>query len=205
MIERIRGRVVCAQPRCVVDVGGVGFDLIIPEKDRDRISPAEPEMVFYTVLYVREDRMNLYGFLEVADRELFLRLIEVSGVGPRLALGALSVHSAARIVLAIQRGDRAFLTTLSGVGRRTADRLCVELSDKLGDLSVAAPADATAAGAVVGGAAGGVRDEVVLALTSLGMSRASAEHVFDRIDADTQSQRSVEELVREALLYAGNR
>ncbi len=199
MIERIRGRLVCARPRCVVDVGGVGFELIIPDKDRERLGPAEPDVAFFTYLYVREDRMSLFGFLEQPDRELFLRLIDVSGVGPRLALGALSAYSAAQIAGAIQRGDRAFLVKLPGVGRRTADRLCVELSDKLADI-----ADASAGGRAgeshAGG--GGARDEVVLALTSLGMARSAAEQTFDRVQEHAAPDSTVEDLVREALRYA---
>jgi len=201
MIASIRGRVVSASPSCVVDVGGVGFELLVPEKDRERLSPTDGEVTFHTYLYVREDRLNLFGFLDRVDRELFLRLIEVSGVGPKLALGALSLHPSGRIVTAIQRRESSFLITLPGLGKKTAERLCMELSEKLGDLGTAAPA-APGAGS---GVSGGVREEVLLALTSLGLTRASAELTLERMKWSPDEGTSVEEVVREALRYAGNR
>ena len=197
MIASIRGRVVSASPVCVVDVGGVGFELLIPEKDRERMSPADAEVTFHTYLYVREDRLSLFGFLDRVDRELFLRLIAVSGVGPKLALGALSLHPSDRIVTAIQRRESSFLTTLPGLGKKTAERLCMELSEKLGDLGASVP---VATGA---GVSGGVREEVVLALTSLGLTRGGAELTLERMKWSPEEGASVEEVVREALRYTG--
>jgi Holliday junction DNA helicase RuvA len=199
MIALIRGRVISAGPACVVDVGGVGFSLLIPEKDRERLSPADGEVTFHTYLYVREDRLNLFGFLDPLDRELFLRLIDVSGVGPKLALGALSLHPSERIVAAIQRRESSFLTTLPGLGKKTAERLCMELSEKLGDLGAATAVD-PGQGA---GVSGGMREEVLLALTSLGLTRASAEVTLERMKWSPDDGTSVEEVVREALRYAG--
>lgn len=201
MIASIHGRVVSAGPRCVVDVGGVGFELLIPEKDRERLGPSDAEVTFHTYLYVREDRLNLFGFLDRVDRELFLRLIDVSGVGPRLALGVLSQYPSERIVAAIQRREASFLTTLPGLGKKTAERLCMELSEKLGDLGAAAPESAVGTTAV----SGGLREEVLLALTSLGLTRASAELTLEKMKWSPEEGSSVEEVVREALRYAGNR
>jgi len=201
MIASIRGRVVSASPACVVEVGGVGFELLIPEKDRERLSPADAEVTFNTYLYVREDRLTLFGFLDSLDRELFLRLIDVSGVGPKLALGVLSLHPSDRIITAIQRREAAFLTTLPGLGKKTAERLCMELSEKLGDLGASAPV-AVGTGA---GVSGGVREEVVLALTSLGLTRGAAELTLARMKWSPEEGTSVEEVVREALRYAGDR
>jgi len=201
MIASIHGRVVSASPRCVVDVGGVGFELLIPEKDRERLGPSDAGVTFHTYLYVREDRLNLFGFLDRVDRELFLRLIDVSGVGPRLALGVLSQYPSERIVAAIQRREASFLTTLPGLGKKTAERLCMELSEKLGDLGAAAPRSAVGTTAV----SGGLREEVLLALTSLGLTRASAELTLEKMKWSPEEGSSVEEVVREALRYAGNR
>jgi len=201
MIASIRGRVVSASPAVVVDVGGVGFELLVPEKDRERMSPTDAEVTFHTYLYVREDRLSLFGFLDSMDRELFLRLIDVSGVGPKLALGVLSQHPSARVVTAIQRRETVFLTALPGLGKKTAERLCMELSEKLGDLGTSAPVAVTPGS----GAAGGVREEVVLALTFLGLTRGAAELTLERMKWSPQEGTSVEEVVREALRYAGNR
>ena len=192
MISRVRGRVVAAHPRCVVEVGGVGFEVAIPEKDREALAPTDAEVVFHTHLVVREDRLSLFGFLHRDDRELFLRLIEVSGVGPKLALAVLSLHPAARVVTAIKKGDVAFLSKIPGIGRKTAERLGIELGDKLDDLTATdEPATPTS----------GIREEVVLALTSLGMTRSSAEAVLDRMNWHAEAEATVEDVVREALKY----
>jgi Holliday junction DNA helicase RuvA len=192
VIARIRGRVVAAHPRCVVEVAGVGFELAIPEKDREALSPADGETTFHTHLVVREDRLSLFGFLHRDDRELFLRLIEVSGVGPRLALALLSTHPASRVAAAIRQGDAGFLSKIPGIGRKTAERISVELGDKLDDLQ----------GADAETPASSVRDEVVLALTSLGMTRTAAEGVLDRMSWRADEGKAVEDVVREALKYA---
>jgi Holliday junction DNA helicase RuvA len=195
MIARIRGRLVSAHPTCVVDVGGVGFELMIPEKDREALSPAEGEVQFYTYLYVREDRLNLFGFLHRDDRALFLKLIEVSGVGPKLALGVLSLHTAARVADAIKRRDAAFLGRLPGLGKKTAEKVILELADKLDHIGSSAP-EAVASSAI--------RDEVILALTSLGMTRHAAEATLEKMKWRSDDSASVEEVVKEALKYTGS-
>jgi len=197
MISRIRGKIIEAGPRCVVDVGGVGFELVLPEKDVEAIRPDSRDATFYTYLYVREDRMLLFGFLDPVDRELFLKLIEVSGVGPKLAMGAISLQPAHLIVAAIRRGDAAFLQKLPGLGKKTAERLCIELADKLDAIAVssgAGPVDAPSE----------LREEVVLALTSLGMTRGSAEATLDKMKWRSDDTSSVEEIVREALRYTSS-
>ena len=194
MIARVRGRVVSAAPRCVVDVGGVGLELAIPEKDRHTLSPADGEIVFHTHLVVRDDRLSLFGFLHREDRELFLRLIAVSGVGPKLALAAVSHTPAARVVAAIKGGDSVFLAKIPGIGRKTAERIVVELGDKLDDLVSDEPVRAGSA----------VRDEVLLALTGLGMTRGAAEGVLDRMDWTPDESSTVEDVVRRALRYTGS-
>ena len=197
MIARLRGRVVASQPQCVVDVGGVGFELLIPEKDREQLRPEDADAQFYTYLYVREDRLNLFGFLHREDRDLFLRLIDVSGVGPKLALGVLSLYPCEQIVSAIRRQDVAFLQKMPGLGRKTAERVCMELAEKLDDI---APREAPAAPA----SGSRLRDEVILALASLGMTRHAAEATLTRMNWTPDETTSVEEVVREALRYAGS-
>jgi Holliday junction DNA helicase RuvA len=195
MIAQIRGRLVSAHPVCVVDVGGVGFELMVPEKDRDSMSPSDGEVLFHTYLYVREDRLNLFGFLHRADRALFLKLIEVSGIGPKLALGILSLHPTEQVVGAIKRRDTAFLTALPGLGRRTAEKISVELADKLDDLAADEPRSS---------AHSEIRDEVVMALTSLGMTRSAAEATLEKMGWRPDETASVEQIVKEALKHAGN-
>ncbi len=192
MIARVRGRVLSVEPRCVVDVGGIGFDLAIPEKDREVLGPVEGETTFHTHLVVREDSMSLFGFLHREDRDLFLKLITVSGVGPKIGLAALSQHPAARVASAIRNGDSTFLSKIQGIGKKTAERIVIDLAGKVEEFVGTAEPLPTSSG---------VRDEVLLALTSLGMTHSSAEGILDRMewnDGDT-----AEEVVRRALKYAG--
>lgn len=197
MIAQLRGRLVSAGSRCIVEVGGVGFELLVPEKDVEALRPDDSDILFHTYLHVREDQLTLFGFLYVEDRALFLRLIEVSGVGPRLALGVLSLYPTSEIVAAIRRGDAAFLRKLPGLGKKTAERLCMELGDKLDDI-------VSSTGDTVPVAASRLHDEALMALTSLGMTRHAAQAALERLSLRPDDETSVEDVVREALRYAGN-
>ena len=193
MIARVRGRVLSVEPRCVVDVNGIGLELAIPEKDREALGPVEGETTFHTHLVVREDHMSLVGFLHREDRDLFLKLIGVSGVGPKVGLAVLSQHAAARVASAIRGGDSAFLSKTQGVGKKTAERIVIELADKMDDFLTGAPEPIPTSS--------GVRDEVLLALTSLGMSNNAAEGILDRMEWNDND--TAEDVVRRALKYAG--
>jgi Holliday junction DNA helicase RuvA len=186
---------ISAHPECIIDVGGVGFELMIPERDRESLSPSDTEIEFFTYLYVREDRLVLYGFRTKLDRELFTRLIDVSGIGPKLALGMLADHPASRVAAAIKGKDTAFLKSLPGLGKKTAERLSMELADKLDDIE-SAPVRTEAPS--------GIREEVILALTSLGMSKHAAESALDKMNWHPDESVGLEEVVREALKYAGS-
>ncbi|MFQ5512394.1 MAG: Holliday junction branch migration protein RuvA [Candidatus Krumholzibacteriia bacterium] len=195
MIAYLKGLLVSAAPSCVVSVGGVGFELQIPDKDRVMVSQAQGEVSFHTYLHVREDQLTLFGFLRREDRELFTRLIEVSGVGPRIAINMLGEHPAERIVTAVMGGDHDFLRSLPGLGRKTAERLTVELKDKLKDL-------AGDAGAGVPSTAVAVKEEAILALTTLGMPRANAEKALEHVDWESQDASSLSSIVKQALKHA---
>ena len=193
MIARLRGRLLSNDPTCIVEVGGVGFDLQVPEKDRYGLTPGN-EAMFFTYLYVREDRLVLFGFLTQDDRDLFIRLIEVSGVGPKIAVNMLGEHATARIVEAIRKEDHAFLCRLPGLGKKTAERLTVELKDKLDHLGSTTVTGAARAGHEV-------REEVILALTTLGVTRSVAEKAIDKVDQETQETQNVPDIVKEALKH----
>jgi len=193
MISHLRGTLRTASPCCVVDVGGVGFEVLITEKDRNLLARSSEEVSFHTYLHVREDRIALYGFLRGQDRELFTRLIDVSGIGPRTALGIMAEESAERIVRAIRGEDHGFLCRLPGLGKRTAERLVVELKDKLADLEME-PAETEPVAAL--------RDDAILALTSLGMPRHAAQRALERIDWARPEMSSLEAIIKEALKHA---
>jgi holliday junction DNA helicase RuvA len=194
MISYLRGTLLAASPSCIVDVGGVGFEVLITEKDRGLLARSAGEVSFHTYLHVREDRIALYGFLRSQERELFTRLIDVSGIGPRTALGIMAEESAERIVRAIRGEDIALLCRLPGLGKKTAERLVLELKDKLADLEME-PVGAEPVAAL--------REDAILALTSLGMQRHAAQRVLERIDWKNPEMSDLEAVIKEALKHTG--
>ncbi|MGH7540680.1 MAG: Holliday junction branch migration protein RuvA [Gemmatimonadota bacterium] len=185
MIGRIRGRLLSKGPSGVevLTASGVGYEIAIPVTLADRLPEPGDEVELHTTLVVREDALELYGFATAPDRELFERLQTASGVGPRLALAILGALPGRRIVAAIRTRDHAALQTVSGVGRKTAERITLELADKLDDLGgdELAPlaGDAAAAAAVralraLGYASSESEEAVRLALQGGGRSRGRA-------------------------------
>ncbi len=193
MISRLTGNLISSTPVCVEDVGGVGFELQVAERDRGGLAQVAGEVSFFTYMHVREDRISLFGFLRVEDRDLFVRLLAVSGIGPRSALGIMGEQSAENIIRAIRGEDSAFLCRLPGLGKKTAERLIMELKDKLEDVEVEPGS---------GDLAPALREEAILALTSLGMTRMAAQKALERIDWTDSDMTRVETIVREALRQA---
>ncbi len=155
MIATLRGILAHKQPdRVVVDVHGVGYEVLVPARTCHRLPAAGEEVFLFIQTNVREDAITLYGFGEQEEKELFLLLNTVSGVGPKLALAILSGIGAGELCRAIGGRDMARLTALSGVGKKTAQRLCMELADKVADLAVP-PAGGPGAEPVAGGGGGG--------------------------------------------------
>ena len=141
MIRSIRGRVLAHEPDCpVIEVGGVGFLVRVSPTTAGSLPAAGSEAALATVLVVREESLDLYGFASPAERALFEAFTTVSGVGPRLALAICGVGTPDELHLAVARGDSARLQSASGVGRRTAERIVLELRDRLGALNGSAAA-----------------------------------------------------------------
>jgi len=157
MIATLTGRVFAkGSDRAVVDVAGVGYEVMLSADCLARMPEKGEEVFFYIHTSVREDAITLYGFLEEQEKELFLILKTVSGIGPKLALGILSGLRVGDICRAIRAGDIKMLTSLPGVGKRTAERICVDLKEKVGHLlsgTVTAPAGNVAVVAAEGSAA----------------------------------------------------
>jgi len=198
MIASLRGTLQSVEPLCVVNVGGVGFELQVPEKDREALKDVSGEVLFHTYLYVREDRLTLFGFRRPEDCTLFVRLIDVSGIGPKIAVRILGEHPTNRIVEAVRNEDHAFLCKLPGLGRKTAERLTVELKDKLGGFEFVE-------GAAVTGTQKSLKEEAILALTTLGMQRVVAEKALEGIDWKTQDETQLAMIVKQALGHASGR
>ncbi len=196
MIARIKGTLL-RRDMDEVEVmtpGGVGYLVAIPISVYEKLPRPGTEIELRTVQVVREDAVLLFGFLDDDERALFSRLLTASGVGPRLALGMMSALSPARLVRALAEKDIAVLVQVPGVGRKTAERIAVELSDKVDDLAVAA-SGARPQGRAAEGAVG--------ALVSLGFSTADATSAVRRaIEADGPTD-DPQVLIKRALAAAG--
>ena len=192
MIGSLKGRLaVKAIDEALLDVGGVGYRIAIPLSTYESLPAEGAEALLWTHLHVREDELALYGFATERERGLFEILIGVSGIGPRLALHVLSRLTPERFAAAIQRGDLATLTGISGVGRKTAERMVVELRDKI--LELAEPEEAAPAAAL-----GPSGVDAVKALVALGIRRVTAEEAVRRsLNEDPEAPAS--ELTRRAL------
>jgi holliday junction DNA helicase RuvA len=168
MIAHLRGRLLEKRPNhVVVETGGVGYEVAISVPTFSSLPAAGSEVALHIYTHVREDLIALYGFLRPAEKQLFEKLIAVSGIGPKLAITALSGMPADELTEAIRSNDVGRLTRVPGIGRKTAERLVLELRDKLpfpGTGEIAVPPPGTA-----------VEEDVLSALLNLGYPRAAAE------------------------------
>ncbi|HUY81703.1 MAG TPA: Holliday junction branch migration protein RuvA [Acidobacteriaceae bacterium] len=192
MIAHLRGRLFTKHPgTAIVEAGGVGYEVIISIPTFTALPAEGAEVSLYIHTQVREDILALYGFLDLKEKRLFERLITVTGVGPRLAVTILSGLNPERTVAAICAQDHATLTHIPGVGKKLAERLVVELKDKLEDMAVA-PA------AVV--AAGPAAEDVLSALTNLGYQRPAAQKAIETaVEKDKSAGEGFDSLFRAAL------
>ena len=191
MIGSLRGRLAARSPRgeAVVEVGGVGYRLSVSPPTLAALGDVGGEVLVHTHLHVREDALTLYGFATREERALFLQLLGVTGVGPKVALGVLSAAAADRLAGMIAEGDVTALARLPGIGRKTAQRVVLELKEKIAPLAaVATPGSAAADGHVV------ARD----ALVELGYSVAEAEERLAATDAELPAAERVRQALRAA-------
>ena len=175
MIAHLRGKLIARHPnQAIVETGGVGYDITISVPTFSDLPPTGSEVALYIHTHVREDQLALYGFLRAGEKQLFEKLITVSGIGPKLAITILSGMPADDMVNAIRGNDVARLTKIPGIGKKTAERMTLELRDKLplmGDQAAAAVASLSP-----------VQDDVLSALVNLGYQRPTAEKVLSSID-----------------------
>lgn len=193
MISFLDGVLVSKSPtEITVDVNGVGYALHIPLSTYEKLNGLNQRVRIFTHLNVREDAMQLFGFATETERELFRLLISVSGIGPKMAQGVLSGMNVSELKQAIQSSNVAALTTIQGVGRKTAERIIVELKDKLGKVEEISAQHTS------------VRSEALTALTSLGYTRSSAETALRAVLSakGVSKDLPLEELIRQALRHA---
>lgn len=189
MIARLYGRLIQRQPPgLLIDVQGVGYEIQAPMSTFYRLPAVGENVTLLTHLVVRDDAHVLYGFATNAERELFRNLIRVSGVGPKMALAILSGIEPAEFVHCVQQRDAVLLTRLPGIGKKTAERLVVEMQDRLeGQEGIASlPAGENA----------NPKQEAVSALVALGYKPADATRMVNAVNHDNVAS---EELIREAL------
>jgi Holliday junction DNA helicase RuvA len=199
MIGRIRGNLTHKQPpEILVEVGGVGYEIQVPMTTLFRLPELGAEVSLVTHFVVREDAQLLYGFIDEQDRTLFRQLIKVNGVGPKLALTILSGMDSASFVRCVQRDDISSLMALPGVGKKTAERLLVEMRDKLKDWLAGAggATDSSQGGQVVAPLTDIVADAEG-ALIALGYKPQDASRMVTAINDDSIDDS--EELIRRAL------
>jgi Holliday junction DNA helicase RuvA len=189
MIAHISGRLLAKHPnQAIVDCGGVGYDVTITVPTLSDLPALGSEVALHIHTHVREDALALFGFLRSQEKQLFERLLLVSGIGPKLAITILSGMPADEMVSAIRGNDVARLTRIPGIGRKTAERMVLELRDKL-EAFAAAPAAP---------AATPVEEDVLSALVNLGYQRAAAERALQAGSKSAQSD-NFDALFRETL------
>ena len=176
MIAFLRGRVLDKQPnRITVDVQGVGYEVHVPLSTYYDVGEEGAEIALRVHTHVREESIQLYGFLTTLEQQLFERLIGTSGIGPKLAIAVLSGIDSAELVGAVQRGDVARLTSVPGIGRKTAERIVLELKDRLAQLVIPV---GTGAGSTPS-TGDRLRADLLSALQNLGYHRPLAEKAVD--------------------------
>jgi Holliday junction DNA helicase RuvA len=180
MIAFLRGRVLDKHPnRLIVDVNGVGYEVHVPLSTYYEVAEAGAEVALHVHTHVREDALLLFGFLTRLEQSLFERLIGISGIGPKLAIAVLSGIDSRELVASVQRADVARLTRIPGIGKKTAERIVLELKDRLRDVAASADMHATEPDDT----GDQLRDDLVSALENLGYHRPLAEKAVDAVRA----------------------
>jgi Holliday junction DNA helicase RuvA len=191
MIAHLRGRLLAKHPnQAIVETGGVGYDVTITVPTFSDLPALGGEVTLHIHTHVREDLIALYGFLRPAEKRLFEKLITVSGIGPKLAITILSGMAADEMVNAIRGNDVARLTRIPGIGKKTAERMVLELRDKL-------PTEGVAESAVMP-AMSAVEEDVLSALMNLGYQRPAAERALASVEKNGKTS-SFEVMFRQTL------
>jgi Holliday junction DNA helicase RuvA len=193
VIAFLRGRLIHKQPnRVILDVAGVGYDVHVPLSTFYELAEEGSDVSLRVYTHVREDTLQLYGFLTELERQVFERLIGISGIGPKLAIAVLSGMDSREVIVAIQRADVARLTGIPGVGKKTAERIVLELKDRL--VQLAAPA---VVGATPVSSGDRLRADLLSALQNLGYHRPQVERAINSVTSTPEV--TFEQALRDAL------
>ncbi|PKM80956.1 MAG: Holliday junction branch migration protein RuvA [Firmicutes bacterium HGW-Firmicutes-14] len=183
----------------IIDVNGVGYRVNVPTSVVSRVAGKKDDVTIYTYMHVREDAMQLFGFIEESDRAVFELLIQVSGIGPRVALGILSSINTPALVQAVINEQVNILTGISGIGKKMAQRIIVELKDKFSKMGAAEDTGLPGSDAGTPDQAG----DALQALTALGYNPAEARRALAKAASEKNSSIGLEEMVRLALKELG--
>jgi Holliday junction DNA helicase RuvA len=195
VIAYLRGQILSKAPNAVVlDCNGVGYELAISVATYTELRDLGAEARLHVHTHVREDALLLFGFAEAAEKRLFEKLLTISGIGPKLAITVLSGISAERLVGAIRSGDHATLTKIPGIGKKTAERVVLELKDKLDDMAGVLTPQPDAPPSL-----GATADDVLSALINLGYPRAVAQKAVEAAAKDASVSGDFERLFRAAM------
>jgi holliday junction DNA helicase RuvA len=196
MIAHLRGLLLSKAPnQAVIECAGVGYELAISVTTFSALANEGAEASLHVHTHVREDQIALFGFAEAQEKRLFEKLLTISGIGPKLAITVLSGISADRLVMAIRAADHAALTKVPGIGKKTAERVVLELKDKLEDIAVAQDVAGTVHHY------GGAGDDALSALMNLGYPRPAAQKAIDTaIERNPELAKDFETLFRAAMV-----
>ena len=195
MIAHLRGSILTKTPASVVvECAGVGYELAISIATYTELGEPGADARLHVYTHVREDALLLFGFAEPQEKRLFEKLLTISGIGPKLAITVLSGISADRLVGAIRAGDHATLTKIPGIGKKTAERVVLELKDKLDDMQGLTPQATPATPSL-----GAVADDVLSALINLGYPRPVAQKAVETAAKDPATATDFEKLFRASM------
>ena len=193
MISYVRGALDHKEPnRVIVDVNGLGYEVFVPLSTYQELPAIGDQVKLVTYHYVREDTMQLYGFLSSEEKEIFELVLSISGVGTKVALGILSSISVNEFRSAVAQGDMKTLTKISGIGKKSAERLVLELKDKIGKVRI----DERMASILSGGSG---NDAVSALVLNLGASQAAAEYAVYRAERLLGEDADIENLIAQAV------
>jgi holliday junction DNA helicase RuvA len=200
MIARLSGILIeKAVTQCVVDVNGAGYRVVVPLTTFYELPDVGQPVVIHIHTHVREDAIHLYGFHAQEEREVFQMMISVSGIGPKLAVNILSGIAAGELVRAVTEEDLKRLTGIPGVGKKTAERMILELKDKAAKLG----RETSPGGAVVIKTGAMIQDDALSALVNLGYKGSAVKEVVDRIMREAPEPPSLDMLLKQALRVLG--
>jgi Holliday junction DNA helicase RuvA len=192
LIAHLTGKLIHKQPNTIIiDVAGVGYEVAIPLSTFYDLGELGDAVSLHIHTSVREDAIQLFGFARAGEKELFLKLTTVSGIGPKLGIAMLSGMAAADLIVAIKNNDLGRLTRIPGIGRKTAERLILELRDKLGAISIETETAMPAAQP-------GIREDTIDALIALGYGRPLAERAVDAALRE-EGEMTIEAVIKRSL------